>query len=158
MNTVPSILLADDDEMDVLLLERAFKHAALASPLHVVRDGEEAISFLSSPRPPPYDHAPSLIILDVKMPRVDGIEVLQWIRGQAGLRCVPVMMFSSSAHPADVERAYLLGANGYLVKPPSTHERAEIAGLVRDWIRFNQPPLAAIRGVEAARKFGAARE
>ena len=152
MKTPLSILLADDDESDIMLLQRAFKQAAIDNPVEIVRDGEEAIGFLSAPRLQPNDRMPALVILDVKMPRRTGMEVLEWMRAQPALSCLPVVIFSSSEHPADVERAYSLGANAYLVKPPSTYECAEVARFIKDWLKFNQPPMASSEGLQLARQ------
>lgn len=152
MNTPLSILLADDDETDVMLLQRAFKQAAFNNPVEIVHDGEEAITFLSVPRVRPSDRLPALVILDVKMPRRTGMEVLEWMRSQPALCCIPVMIFSSSAHPSDVERAYSLGANAYLVKPPSTFECAEVARFIKDWLKLNQPAMATSEGLQAAQQ------
>jgi CheY-like chemotaxis protein len=150
MNADRSILVAEDDDADVLLLRRAFKTANLTNPLHIARDGQEAIDFLWSRRNGTDDRLPALVILDLKMPRRSGMEALHWIRQQNVLRCLPVFIFSSSARREDVERAYALGANGFLVKPASTAQRAEIAGLIKSWLDFNQPPLAATEGYQAA--------
>jgi CheY-like chemotaxis protein len=145
-----SILLAEDDENDVLLLRRAFKEADVQNPLHVAGDGQEAIEFLARLRTPPQDHMPALVILDLKMPRRDGLEVLEWIKGQPVMKGLPVILFSSSANRGDIEQAYALGANGFVVKPPSLSERADFARFIKQWLRFNQPPLACTEGICAA--------
>jgi CheY-like chemotaxis protein len=116
------ILVADDDSGDVLLLQRAFRKANLANPLHVVPDGEAAIEYLAGAGPYSNrdDHPlPVLLLLDLKMPRKSGFEVLEWIRSQPGLRRLRVVILSSSGQSADVDRAHDLGANSYLVKPPT---------------------------------------
>jgi CheY-like chemotaxis protein len=150
MSEAPSILLAEDDETDVLLLRRAFKEADLQNPVHVARDGQEVMDFLSPERRAPADRLPALVILDLKMPRRNGMDVLKWMRDQKALSCIPVIVFSSSAHRADIERAYAAGANAVIVKPPSTTDRAEIARFIRQWIKFNQLPLACTEGSSAA--------
>lgn len=157
MITERHILIAEDDEVDVLLLRRAFEEAGVRNGLRFVHDGQAAIEFLSAVRDAPDDRLPSLVILDLKMPRRTGIEVLQWIGNQPVLRCVPVMIFSSSAHREDIERAYALGANAFIVKPASTVQRAEVARFIRDWMQFNEPPLAATEGFKAAQSAHAAR-
>jgi CheY-like chemotaxis protein len=144
------ILLAEDDEADVILLRRAFKDAGVARTLHVVRDGQAAIDFLSARSNEEQDYMPSLVILDLKMPRKNGMEVLQWLRAQPALRCIPAFIFSSSGHREDIERAYVLGANGFVVKPPSTAERATVAHFIGEWLKLNQPPLAATEGFRTA--------
>ncbi|MDB6123057.1 MAG: two-component response regulator [Pedosphaera sp.] len=117
---VPSILLAEDDYNDVFFMERAFKQSQIANPLHRVKDGEDAISYLKGEGefadrtryPLPY-----LILLDLKMPRKNGFEVIQWIREQPGLKRFPIVVLTSSKEDPDINRAYELGANTYLVKP-----------------------------------------
>ena len=145
-----SILIAEDDESDVLFLRRALKEAAMENPLHVTRDGQEAMDFLWQQRHAADDRLPALVILDLKMPRRSGMEVLQWIRQQNVLRCLPVMVFSSSARREDVERAYALGANAFLVKPASTVQRGEVGRFIKAWLQLNQPPLVSTEGFNAA--------
>ncbi len=152
-----SVLLAEDDELDVLLLRRALKQAGMEYPLHVVRDGQEAIEFLGQKRGP-LDRLPTLVILDLKMPRRDGIDVLRWMREQPILCGIPVIIFSSSGHPGDVEQAYELGANGFVVKPPSIMERLDFARFVLQWLRFNRPPVACTEGLGAAQELLASRK
>src|ERR1051326_4511415 len=100
-----SILVAEDDETDILLLRRAFKEADLNNAVQFVHDGQEAMDFLWSQCHSPQDRLPALVILDLKMPRRTGMDTLHWIRQQPVLRCLPVMIFSSSARAEDVERA-----------------------------------------------------
>ena len=145
-----SILLVEDDETDVILLRRAFKDAELQNPLHVARDGQEAIDFLARPWLPPEDRLPALILLDLKMPRRTGFEVLAWMRELPVLSTVPVIVFSSSANRRDIEQAYAQGANAFMVKPPSLGERLELARFIKQWLRFNQAPLACTEGYQAA--------
>lgn len=116
-----TILLAEDEVNDVFLMERAFRKAKLLNPLKVVSDGEEAIAYLNGDgrfadrREFPL---PILVLLDLKLPRRTGLDVLEWIRSQnSTLRRVPVVILTSSKQSVDVNRAYDLGANSYLVKP-----------------------------------------
>src|SRR5580704_12646023 len=118
--TVHPILLVEDDENDVFFLQRALKQAQIANPLHRVRDGEEAISYLRGEE----EFAdrekfpmPTLMLLDLKMPRKNGFEVIDWVRAQPGLKRLPIVVLTSSREDPDVNRAYELGANTYLVKP-----------------------------------------
>ena len=157
MSARTEILVAEDDEADVLLLQRAFREAGVTRPLHVVRDGQAAIEFLTARSQAEQDCLPALIIVDLKMPRKSGMDVVQWLRAQSGLRTLPIFVFSSSAHREDIERAYVLGANGYMVKPPSTAERVTFARFVEEWLRQNQPPLAATEGGGTARALHAVR-
>src|SRR4051812_919416 len=114
------ILLAEDREDDIVLIRKAFATAFIRNPLHVVRDGEEAIAYFCGEGP--YANRaefplPDLLLLDLKMPRVDGFEVLEWIRQQPSLNSLRVVVLTSSDHLRDVNRAYQLGANSFLVKP-----------------------------------------
>jgi CheY-like chemotaxis protein len=117
------VLLVDDDPNDVLLIRRAFSKSSFATSLHSVHDGEEAMHYLQGLEP--YRDRvryplPCLILLDLKMPRLDGFEVLQWLRGQPKLRHLPVVVLSSSNAIVDVNRAYELGAKSCLVKTSNT--------------------------------------
>jgi DNA-binding response OmpR family regulator len=112
-----AILLVEDDHNDVLLIKRAFQKVNIANPIIVVNDGEQAISYLAG-REPYVDRAlPMLVLLDLKLPRKTGHEVLEWLRGQANLKRLPVVVLTASSESSDVNRAYDLGANSYLVKP-----------------------------------------
>lgn len=150
MNEPPSILLAEDEETDVLLLRRAFKEVELTNPLHVASDGEEVVEFLTRERQSPSGCMPALIILDLKMPRRNGLDVLAWRRQQPVFCGLPVFVFSSSAHRADIDQAYALGANGFFVKPTSLAERTEFARLIKQWLRLNVPPPVCSLGYHAA--------
>src|SRR5690349_2312827 len=109
MNNSLGILLAEDDQNDVLLLQRAFERAKIQNPLFVARDGEEAMNFLSGcghfSNRTEYP-LPSLALFDLKMPKVSGFELLKWLRAQPALSCLPVVVFSSSNDPHDIEEAY----------------------------------------------------
>ena len=113
------ILLAEDNDDDVLITRRAWKKGQIKNKLYVVNDGEQALEFLyrkgeyvDSPRP-------CLMLLDLKMPRVDGFEVLETIKGDSSLKKMPVIILTTSSRSKDVERAYELGANSYICKPVS---------------------------------------
>ncbi len=133
-----------------MLLRRAFKEVTIANPIHVAHDGQAAMDFLWRQRHATDDRLPALVVLDLKMPRRNGMEVLHWIRQQAVLQTLPVIIFSSSARREDVERAYALGANAFLVKPASTVERAELARFIKLWLQFNQPPMVSSEGFTGA--------
>jgi CheY-like chemotaxis protein len=152
MSDTATILLAEDDETDVLLLQRALREIGAVNPMQVVGDGQEAVDYLTDLRhaASPGDRMPGLLVLDMKMPRMTGLDVLQWVRSEPGLRCVPVIIFSSSAHQLDVERALAAGANAFVVKAPATSERIEFARFLKGWLHFNQLPLACTEGFRAA--------
>jgi CheY-like chemotaxis protein len=150
------VLLAEDDPNDVYFLQYAFQEAGINNPLKTVADGQEAIDYLSgtarfSDRNQfPF---PGLVILDLKMPHKTGIDVLQWLLTEDELRCVPTIMLSSSAHPLDVEEAYRLGVNAFVVKPSGISQRAELARMIKSfWLTLNQPPLICTDGLKAERK------
>ncbi|MEN1958566.1 response regulator [Luteimonas changyuni] len=119
MSTRP-ILLVEDNPDDVELTRIAFAEAKIANPLHVVDNGVDALDYLFArgrhASRDPGDH-PSLVLLDLNMPRMDGREVLQAIRAEPSLRSLPVVVMTTSAEPFDVEACYSLGANSYIRKP-----------------------------------------
>ncbi len=122
MNDTPyTVLLVEDDLNDIFLVKRAFKLARIQNPLQVVTDGLEATRYLSGLEKYADRKTyplPQLIVLDIKLPRKDGFEVLEWVKGSAPpLRRIPVVIVSSSDNPADINRAYELGANAYMIKP-----------------------------------------
>jgi DNA-binding response OmpR family regulator len=115
-----TILHVEDDPNDVLLVERAMKKSNAGAMLKSVSDGDKAVSYLKgddvfSDRDK--NPIPDLVLLDLKMPRKSGMEVLTWIRAQDQFKRLPVVIFTSSKHEQDITRAYDLGANSYLVKP-----------------------------------------
>jgi len=144
------ILLAEDDPNDVLLLERAFAKAGFHKVLKIVRDGDQAIKYLSGQgiyADRQKFPAPFLLLLDLKMPGTDGFEVLQWLRREPNFKRLLVVVLTSSNLQADVDRAYDLGANSYLVKPVGFEE---MANLVRRfemyWTEINRTPTAPAPG------------
>jgi CheY-like chemotaxis protein len=140
------ILLAEDDANDVLLLERAFEKAGLKPSLRVVNDGEQAIGYLSG-RGIYADRKkfplPFLLLLDLKMPGTNGFEVLQWLRQEPDFKRLLIVVLTSSNLQSDVDRAYDLGANSYLVKPVSFDEMANlIQRFEMYWTEINRTPSA----------------
>jgi CheY-like chemotaxis protein len=150
------VLYAEDEENDAFLMQRAFLKAGVANPLQIVVDGAAAIRYLSGTdefsdrtRHP----LPCLLLLDLNLPRHSGLEVLEWTRGQPGLRGMPIVILTSSSQDRDIGSAYSLGANGYLVKPPSSERLIELVTGLRNvclvpgaqtqgWLELkgNQPP------------------
>ena len=116
-NNHHTILLVEDDHNDVLLVKRAFQKAKIANPIVVLHDGEQAISYLAGREPYVVRALPMLVLLDLKLPRKSGHEVLEWLRQQQTLKRLPVVVLTASSESSDVNRAYDLGANSYLVKP-----------------------------------------
>lgn len=139
-----SILLVEDDPNDVLLIRRAFRKANLANPLQVVGDGEQAEAYLSG-RGPYADRErhplPVLVLLDLKLPRRSGLEVLEWLRGQPALSRVRIVVLTSSREASDVNRAYDLGASSYLVKPVAFDSLIDLVkALDLYWVILNEKP------------------
>ena len=115
-----TLLVVEDEANDRFLIERAARKARILNPLQMVTNGEEAVSYLKGERDYADRHAhplPILVLLDLKLPRRSGIEVLSWIRGSPTFHTLPVVVLTSSPDSGDVQRAYQAGANSYLVKP-----------------------------------------
>ena len=134
-----AVLLADDNKNDVLLMKNAFEAAAISEMLIVVRDGRDAISYLSGqggyanreifPRP-------SLLILDLNMPRMNGFDVLRWLQESGQRKGLSVVILSSSHDESDVRRALALGADGYHVKPCGFHDLVVLAKRLNEsWLK-----------------------
>lgn len=115
-----TVLLVEDDLNDIFLVKRAFKRAQVTNPLQVVTDGAEAIQYLQGKgkyadrRTYPL---PKLIVMDIRMPRKTGFEVLEWVKNDGQLKRIPIIIVSSSDSPQEINRAYELGANAYMIKP-----------------------------------------
>jgi CheY-like chemotaxis protein len=120
-NSTFAVLLVEDDLNDVFLVKRAFKSAHIPNPLQIVTDGEEAINYLRGDGKYADRRAyplPKLIVMDIKMPRRSGFEVLEWVKHDGRpLKRIPIVIVSSSSEPSDINRAYELGANAYMIKP-----------------------------------------
>jgi CheY-like chemotaxis protein len=102
---------------------------------------------------------PRILILDLKMPRMSGMDVLRWLKSNPVLECLPKVILSSSANRMDVERGYRLGANAFLIKPSTVEERSELIRIINQfWIHLNQPPLILTDGPEAVRAYLSAPE
>ena len=127
--TFPPILAAEDEETDQFILKLAFDHAKLPHPLMIVRDGQECVDYLGGVDVFA-DRAkyplPALLLLDLKMPRMDGFEVLEWLATQAGFRQLPAVVLSSSSDELDIQKARKLGARDYFVKPHALSELLKI--------------------------------
>lgn len=139
-----TILLVEDNPKDVLLIKRAFRKANVANPLQVVGDGEAALCYLSGKDPySDRNHypLPVLILLDLKLPRKSGAEVLAWLKQQPTLKRVPVVVLTSSKEYADINNVYDLGVNAYMVKPVTFDTLVNIVQMLNmHWIIFNEKP------------------
>jgi CheY-like chemotaxis protein len=137
MNEQQSILLVDDSENDISLLRIAFEAAELKNPLHEVHNGDEAVAYLQGESPFSDRQKfplPVLMLLDLNMPMRNGFEVLEWLRVQPGLKRLSVVILTASLREEDVDRAFDLGANAFLVKPSSIEALTAIGRSLRDWI------------------------
>lgn len=138
------LLLVEDDPNDVLLIQRALNKARIANPVVVVRDGEEAVRYLGGLDPYGDREAhplPMLVLLDLKLPRRTGFEVLEWVRAQPGLKRLPIVIMTSSRETPDINRAYDLGASSYLVKPGEFQDLMRLVdSLHLYWMVLNEHP------------------
>jgi len=145
MNDDRLILLVEDNPTDVLLIRRAFTRASVLNPITVVEDGDLAVAYLGGQTPfeDRRTHPlPGLILLDLKLPKRPGIEVLRWAKAQPGVNRIPIVILTSSRLTVDVESAYDGHANSYLVKPVQFDElQRMMTALHGFWIREAEPPL-----------------
>jgi CheY-like chemotaxis protein len=144
MNKKEHILLAKDNEDYAVLFRRALKAAQIDASLEVVHDGQEAVNYLAGAEPyadrekHPF---PKLLLLDLKMPRLDGFQVLSAVRQRLGLTQLPVVVLTNSDNPADVRRAYELGATSFFRKPDSLEGLDEMIHVLHAyWLKFNHFP------------------
>ena len=144
MKNTERILVAEDDPQDAFFLKREFGKAGVPITLHFVHDGQEVIDYLEGKgifADRQTYPMPDLVLLDLKMPRLNGFDVLGWLRKQAGLKRLPVIIFSSSAELVDINRAYDLGANSYLVKPHAVEELSALVNRLKTyWLEANIVP------------------
>lgn len=143
----PRILLAEDEETEVLLFKLALESAGLSYPVIVIRDGREAIDYLGgySPYEDRSNHPmPALVILDLKMPRMTGFDVLSWLSSQPQLRYLPAVVLSSSSYPEDIKKATQLGAREYYIKPHTLVELGKLLQSITErWLTPGTPASPA---------------
>jgi CheY-like chemotaxis protein len=150
------ILIAEDLMNDRFIIHRAFQEAQISNPLQFVRDGEEAIAYLAGEGK--YANRaeyplPELMLLDLKMPKVDGFEVLEWIRAQPGLHNLRVVVLTASDEIRDVNKAYDLGASSFLVKPNDFTNVINLARtLATYWLQANKAPTTARKKLRRKKK------
>jgi CheY-like chemotaxis protein len=138
-----TILLVEDEENDALLVQMAFQQNHLLNPVQWARDGLEALAYLngdkeySDRKKHPF---PEVMILDLKMPRMSGLELLTWIREHPQFRVIPTIVMTSSSQDLDIEQAYNLGANTYMVKPCSFDELAKMVRAAHEYWSLSVKP------------------
>ncbi|WP_295407145.1 response regulator [uncultured Thiocystis sp.] len=133
------ILLVEDNPMDLDLTRRAFARRKLANPIEVARDGQEVLDWL--PCWEAGEPLPLVVLLDLKLPRVDGLEVLRQLREHPVSQALPVVVLTSSSEDRDIETAYRLHANSYIVKPVNFEKFMEVAAQIElYWCLVNHPP------------------
>ena len=140
----PVILLVDDNPHDVVLIRLAFRRVGIIDTIHLVKDGDEAMRYIRGEGAYADRHqfpVPTLVLLDLKMPQTSGFDVLRWIREQPALAGVVIVVMSGSKNDADIDRAYALGANSYLIKPSRFEEMVKMMETLKDytaWSRNNR--------------------
>lgn len=141
----PEVLLVEDREEDAQLTIRALKKYNLINDIKWLEDGQQALDYLFGTGPEKVLQAiPKLILLDLKLPKVSGLEVLEQIKAAEGLKSIPVIIMTSSNEDVDIKRAYQLGANSYIVKPIAFINFVDcVKQLGMYWLMLNQPPKPA---------------
>jgi CheY-like chemotaxis protein len=137
------ILLVDDDENDRILISAALEKIPFDdAPLHMVGDGQAAIDYLqhACSANSSKDPLPSFVLLDLNMPRKNGLEVLKWVRTQPRLASVAFVVLTASLRTLDVKHAFELGAHAFLVKPPVLADLSRMLGCLREWLQINHFP------------------
>ncbi len=140
MSDLSTVLLVEDNPDDADLIEHAFRKAKIANPIVVLDDGDKAVAWLAA-EPPHGDRGPlpALVLLDLKLPRRSGFEVLQWARANQATKRLPIVILTSSDQTPDIQRAYDLGANSYLVKPVGSDALLDmVRALNHYWIVLNR--------------------
>ena len=152
MDKLGYILLADDNENDVELTQRALSQYKVANDVVIVRDGAEALDFLyrRGEFASRTEINPILVLLDIKMPKVDGLEVLAAVKKDPAFQHIPVVMLTSSRQGPDVDQCYRLGANAYVVKPVDFAQFADAVKTIgKFWAVLNEAPIGRVRAASA---------
>lgn len=145
MNSIVDILLVEDSQDDIDLALHALREGNLANSIFVVRDGEEALDFLFCRGPfseRAFDHPPKLVLLDLKLPKVDSLQVLKQLKSDARTKAIPTVIMTSSKEERDLVESYNSGANSYIQKPVDFEQfRSTVKTLGMYWLAINQPPI-----------------
>ena len=138
-----SVLLCDDDPVDVFIVTRAIERSNAPISLNVTSDGDEAIRYLKSCEPNGVNQRPQVILLDLRMPRKTGFEVLDFIKSEPALRQIPVIVLSASSNLNDIEQSYQRQAAAYIQKPDKPEEMTDIIrSLAQLWTNYVNLPMA----------------
>ncbi len=141
---IVELLLVEDNPQDLELAQRALKNANLGNRMHVARDGEEALDFIFCDGPHSgrnITNGLKLILLDLKLPKVDGLEVLRRLKGDPRTKAIPVVVLTSSQEQSDIVESYGLGVNSFIVKPVDFKQfSATVQELGLYWLLLNHPP------------------
>jgi DNA-binding response OmpR family regulator len=139
-----TVLLVEDSEDDVFFMVRAMKNAQFKGSIQVAKNGQVALDYLGGKddyKDRSKYPSPRLVLLDLKLPHVLGLDVLKWIRGNDSYQTLPVVILSSSGERTDLEKAYRMGANSFLVKPSDSDDLQGLANCLKDyWFKYNLLP------------------
>ena len=142
ITSVRPILLVEDNPMDLDLTLQALQEHSVANPIVACRDGEEALRYIEEHRLPTDSRIPILVLLDLRLPKVDGIEVLRQARASPVWKQVPFVVMTTSRENRDIEAAYQLGVNSYIVKPVDFQTFTEVVKTIKVyWLLTNEPPF-----------------
>ena len=141
------ILLVEDNPMDLDLTLQAFAENGVANPVTTCRDGEEALDYIQAHSSPTDSKLPILVLLDLRLPKIDGIEVLRRARSNSVWKQVPIVILTTSRENRDIETAYGLGVNSYIVKPVDFLAFADVVRSIKMyWLLTNEPPFPNTNG------------
>lgn len=144
-STSRPILLVEDNDMDLDFCLQAFEEHGITHPVAACRDGEEAIEFIDAHLDPADPQLPLLVLLDLRLPKVDGIDVLRHARQKEAWVQVPIVILTTSSENGDIKRAYEFGVNAYVVKPVNFDAFVEVVKSIKmDWLVNHASPLIAL--------------
>lgn len=139
---VRPVLVIEDNPMDLDFMLQAFEESFVANPIRVCRDGEEALDYINAHPTPADPDLPLVVLLDLRLPKVDGMEVLRQARQHPIWKQVPFIIFTTSRENSDIERAYALGANSFIVKPVDLASFIKVIQNIKlYWLLVNEPPF-----------------
>jgi CheY-like chemotaxis protein len=136
------LLVAEDSDEDFVTLQRLMQRMQVQNPIHRCTDGDSVLDFLQSGTEESQPARPSVILLDLNLPGTDGRDVLEQLKQDESLREIPVVVFTTSSNPKDIEFCYQKGANGYLIKPMNAQAlQRTVQAFVNYWLESNTPPV-----------------